>query len=130
MDVSFSGMLTNLKRKFDSKQYKTEDLCYSLQETAFAMLTEVSERAMAHTGKNELVLGGGVACNKRLQNMCDIMCKERNAKFFVPERQFLVDNGAMIAWLGILMKKNDVKNYDSTDIRPYERTDDIKADWK
>ena len=125
MDVSFSGMLTNLKRKFDSKQYKTEDLCYSLQETAFAMLTEVSERAMAHTEKRELVLGGGVACNKRLQEMCNIMCRERNAKFFVPEKQFLLDNGAMIAWLGILMERQTTKNYDVIDIKPYERTDDV-----
>ncbi len=124
MDVSFSGMLTNLKRKFDSKQYKTEDLCYSLQETAFAMLTEVSERAMAHTNKDELVLGGGVGCNKRLQEMCKIMCRERNAKFFVPERQFLVDNGAMIAWLGILQREHAAKEHNSIDIKPYQRTDE------
>ena len=130
MDVSFSGILTNLKRKIDSKKYKTEDLCFSLQETAFAMLTEVSERAMAHTGKKELLLGGGVACNKRLQEMCSIMCRERNAEFFVPEKQFLLDNGAMIAWLGILMKKQATKDYGKTNISPYERTDEIKADWK
>jgi len=125
MDVSFSGILTNLKRKFDSKKYKVENLCYSLQETVFAMLTEVSERAMAHTGKKELLLGGGVACNKRLREMCRIMCKERNAKFFVPEKQYLVDNGVMISWLGLLMKKNASKNYKIIDIKPYERTDDI-----
>ena len=57
MDVAFSGLLTNLKQKFDSKKYKIEDLCYSLQETAFAMLIEASERALAHTEKNELVVG-------------------------------------------------------------------------
>ncbi len=129
MDVSFSGILTDLKRKFDSKKYKIQDLCYSLQETAFAMLTEVSERAMAHTGKNELVFGGGVACNKRLQGMCSIMCRERKAKFFVPEKQFLIDNGAMISWLGILMRKMATRNYDDIDILPYERTDDIKVCW-
>jgi N6-L-threonylcarbamoyladenine synthase len=125
MDVSFSGILTHLKKKFDSKKYTIEDLSYSLQETTFAMLTEVAERAMAHTGKIELVLGGGVACNKRLQKMCKIMCKERNASFFVPPNQVLVDNGAMIAWLGIKMKKFATKNYQTIDIRPYERTDDI-----
>jgi len=129
MDVSFSGILTNLKRKYDSKKYNVEDLSFSLQETVFAMLTEVSERAIAHTGKKELVLGGGVACNKRLQEMCKIMCKERNAKLFVPENQFLVDNGLMIAWLGILMKKHVTKP-DKIDINPYERTDDIKVTWK
>ncbi len=130
MDVSFSGILTNLKKKFDSRQYKTGDLCYSLQETVFAVLTEVAERAMAHTGKNELLLGGGVSCNKRLQEMCSIMCKERNAKFFVPERQFLVDNGLMTAWLGILMKENAVKKHDKIDIKPYERTEDVTVAWK
>ena len=129
MDVSFSGILTALKKKCDSNKHKAEDLSYSLQETAFAMLTEVSERAMAHTGKKELLLGGGVACNKRLQNMCNLMCRERNAKLFVPERQFLVDNGAMIAWLGILMQKTATKDYNGIDIRPYERTDDVKVCW-
>ena len=130
MDVSFSGILTDLKKKFDSRKYDNNDLCYSLQETVFAMLTEVSERAMAHTEKKELLLGGGVACNERLQEMCSIMCRERNAKFFVPENQYLVDNGVQISWLGILMKKQAVKNYNKIDIIPYERTDDIKVAWK
>ena len=58
------------------------------------------------------------------------MCKERKAKFFVPENQFLVDNGIQIGWLGILMKKLATKNYKSIDIKPYERTDDIKVTWK
>ncbi len=129
MDVSFSGILTDLKRKHDSKKYDINGLCHSLQETAFAMLAEVSERAMAHTGKKELLLGGGVACNKRLQEMCSIMCNERNAKFFVPENQYLVDNGVMISWLGILMKKLATKNYAKADIKPYERTDDITVTW-
>ena len=131
MDVSFSGLLTNLKTKYNSKKYKIEDLAYSMQETVFAMLTEVSERAIAHCEKNELVLGGGVACNKRLQNMCSIMCKERDAKFFCPDNEFLVDNAAMIAWTGLLMYKADetvtVKN---SGIRPYERTDDVNVTWR
>lgn len=84
MDVSVSGLLTNLKQKYDSKKYKIEDLAYSAQETVFAMLLEVSERAMAHCKKKELLLGGGVACNKRLQEMARIMCKERGAKCFIP----------------------------------------------
>ncbi|MBI2654786.1 bifunctional N(6)-L-threonylcarbamoyladenine synthase/serine/threonine protein kinase [Candidatus Woesearchaeota archaeon] len=130
MDVSFSGLLTNLKQKYDSKKYSVEDLAFSLQETVFAMLVEVSERAMAHTGKDELVLGGGVACNKRLQQMCRIMCEERNAKFFVPPNEVLVDNGIQIAWLGILQKKEATKDYDKIDIKPYERTDDAEVKWR
>ncbi|MBI2176427.1 bifunctional N(6)-L-threonylcarbamoyladenine synthase/serine/threonine protein kinase [Candidatus Woesearchaeota archaeon] len=125
MDVSFGGILTNIKRKYDSGDYRKEDLCYSLQETVFAMLVETAERALAHTGKSELLLGGGVACNTRLQEMCRAMCEERGAKLFVPERQFLVDNGAMIAWLGILeYLKGTRTQVEKSEILPYWRTDE------
>src|SRR3990167_6531588 len=134
MDVSFSGILTNLKHKYDSRKFEVEDLAFSLQETVFAMLVEVSERAMAHTGKKELVLGGGVACNKRLQQMCRIMCEERNAKFFVPPNSLLVDNGAMIAYLGEIEFKYGIKYKDKKaqdlDILPRQRTDDVIVSWK
>jgi len=131
MDVSFGGLLTHLTKMAKSGRYKKEDLCYSLQETIFAMLLEVSERAMAHCGKKELLLGGGVACNSRLQEMAEKMCQERGAKCYVPEKQFLVDNGAMIAWLGLLMHKagNRTQIKDSI-IKPYERTDDVKVNWR
>ena len=113
------------------------------------MLVETAERALAHTGKKELLLGGGVACNSRLQEMCKIMCKERGAKFFCPERQFLVDNAAMIAFLGEIMFKKGIeapegvprdfskekstkgkKNLDKVDILPRQRTDDVEVSWR
>jgi len=139
MDIALSGILTNLRQKLDSEDYNLEDLAYSLQETVFAMLVETAERALAHTGKNELLLGGGVACNSRLQEMCKIMCKERGAKFFCPERPLLVDNASMIAYLGEIMFEN--KSYvgakfgtentcEEVDIHPRERTDDIEVTWK
>ena len=134
MDVSFSGILTNLKQKFESGKYSLEDLSFSLQETVFAMLVETSERALAHVGKNELVLGGGVACNSRLQEMAKKMCEERGAKFFCPERPLLVDNGAMIAYLGETMFNSGIKflgkKIESLDIKPRERTDDVDVKWK
>ena len=135
MDVSFSGIFTLLKTmiksgKFDTEE-KKEQLCYSVQETVFSMLIEVSERAIAHCEKKELVLGGGVACNTRLKEMAQLMCKSRGVKCIIPENQFLVDNAAMIAVLGIKMfnsgNKISVKN---SEIRPYERTDDIHVNWK
>ena len=131
MDIALSGILTNLKQKIDSKKYKKEDLAYSMQETTFAMLVEVAERALAHTGKKELLLGGGVGCNSRLQEMCKIMCKERGAKFFCPDKSLLVDNGAMIAFLGEIMFKSNVKEKsEGLDIKPRQRTDDINVSWK
>lgn len=130
MDVAFSGLLTNLKQKLDSKRYSLEALAFSLQEHAFAQLVEVAERALAHLKKNELLLGGGVACNERLQAMCKVMCKERGAKFLCPAPQFLVDNGAMIAWTGWLMHKAGwAVPAQKAEIKPYERTDEITVNW-
>ncbi len=131
MDASFGGILTNARQKLKSKKYSKEDLCYSLQETVFAMMVEASERAMAHTDKEELLLGGGVACNTRLQEMCEKMCEGRNAKSYVLENQFNVDNGAMIAWLGIVMNKAGITTkLEKADIDPYERTDDVEVKWR
>ena len=131
MDVSFGGILTNLKQKLKSGEYSKEDLCFSVQETVFAMLLEVSERAMAHCDKKELLLGGGVACNKRLQQMAKEMCSQRGAECFIPPNEFLVDNGLMIAWLGLIEYKagNETKIEDSG-IKPYERTDEVEVNWR
>ena len=154
MDIALSGILTNLKQKLESKspkdtqmaqepalagdsgelKYKLEDLAFSLQETVFAMLVETAERALAHVDKKELLLGGGVACNKRLVEMCKIMCKERGAKLFVPEKPLLVDNGAMIAYLGEIMFKSGIKYFPvelgKLDIKPRQRTDGVLVSWR
>jgi tRNA A37 threonylcarbamoyltransferase TsaD len=79
-----------------------------MQETVFPMLIETAERALVHVNKSELLLGGGVACNSRLQEMTKIMCDERGADFFVPERLLLVDNGVMIAYLGEIIFESEV----------------------
>jgi len=134
MDISLSGIYTNLKQKIESKKYLAEDLAFSMQETVFAMLIEASERALAHTGKKELLLGGGVACNARLQEMARKMCEERGAKLFVPENALLVDNGAMIAYLGEIMFEKGisipVSKVSELDIKPRQRTDDVEVKWK
>lgn len=131
MDVSFGGLLTNLKQKIQSKKYSKEDLAYSAQETVFAMLLEVAERALFHCQKKELLLGGGVACNKRLQQMASEMCKANNMKCYVLERQFNVDNALMIAWQGYLEYKAGKRiKVCEAGIRPYERTDDVRVNWR
>jgi N6-L-threonylcarbamoyladenine synthase len=137
MDISLSGIQTKLKQMIDSKKYKIEELAHSLQENVFAMLVETAERALAHTGKKELLLGGGVSCNSRLQEMCKIMCSERikKTKLIIPDKNLLVDNAAMIAYLGKKMfeKKANVfpsEKADKIDICPRERTDEIEVKWK
>ncbi|MFQ5475311.1 MAG: bifunctional N(6)-L-threonylcarbamoyladenine synthase/serine/threonine protein kinase [Candidatus Nanoarchaeia archaeon] len=131
MDVSFGGILTNLKQKLDSMKYTEEDLAFSAQETTFAMLVEVTERAMAHCDKKELLLGGGVASSLRLQEMCRKMCEEREAKAFFLDTQYNIDNGAMIAWLGLLEYKAGKRmKVSEADTKPYLRTDDVEVFWR
>ncbi|MBI2581741.1 tRNA (adenosine(37)-N6)-threonylcarbamoyltransferase complex transferase subunit TsaD, partial [Candidatus Woesearchaeota archaeon] len=111
MDTSFSGLLTKAQQLFERKQASKEDLCFSLQETAFAMCAEVAERALAHSGKKELLLVGGVGANKRFCEMLELMCKERGAKFYKVPMDLAGDQGAMIAWEGFLRKDSygDIK---------------------
>lgn len=126
MDLSFSGLVTEAVRKFD-KGVKAEDVAYSFQETCFAMLAEVTERAVAHTDKEEVMLVGGVAANKRLQEMLRIMAEERGARFFVVPQEYAGDNGTMIAWTGIIAheKGYDISIEDSQ-IRQKWRVDEVE----
>jgi N6-L-threonylcarbamoyladenine synthase/protein kinase Bud32 len=103
MDISLSGLLTAAISVLQKGRCKLEDVCYSLQENAFSMVTEVTERALAHTEKKEVLLTGGVAANKRLQAMLKIIADEHCARFSVVPREFASDNGAMIAWTGVLV---------------------------
>lgn len=108
MDLSFSGFLTAAVQLLREGKHSLEDLCFSLQEVAFSMLTEVTERALAHTEKPEVLLTGGVAANKRLQSMLESVAEEHNARFCVVPKQYALDNGAMIAWTGILAYQHHV----------------------
>lgn len=128
-DLVFSGLLTAAEGKIGKVDEK--DLAYSLLHTAFAMLTEVTERALAHAEKKEVLLIGGVAASKALQEMLGKMCKERGAKLFVPEREFCVDQAMMIAWQGILEYKNGKRmGLSESEIRPKERIEDVEVNWR
>lgn len=129
MDFSFSGLLTAAINK-EKKGEKIENLCYSIQETAFAMLVEVAERALAHTNKNEVMLCGGVAVNQRLREMISTMAKEHYCKFYMPPLKYCGDNGAMIAWLGILSyKANGPQKISETGVIQKFRTNEVEVPW-
>ena len=130
MDLSYTGLVSQAIRLL--KKESLEDLCFSLQETCFAMLTEVSERALAHTGKSEILLTGGVAANSRLQEMLKTMCSERGATFRGVPMDFAGDNGIMIAWTGQLMHRSGCSVFDLArdDILPRWRTDEVDVRWK
>ena len=109
MDLSFAGIVTQAERLL-KKGIPVKDVCFSMQETCFAMLVEVTERALAHTGKNETIIVGGGAANKRFKEMLEIKCRDRGAKAFAVPMEYASDNGAMIAWTGILQFKHGWKN--------------------
>ncbi len=128
MDFSFSGLTTAAQEAL--KNSALPDVCHSFQETAFAMLVEVTERAVAHTEKTEVLLAGGVGANTRLREMLRIMCEDRSIGFYVPEKRFMGDNGAMIAYLGLLMYKAGYKTeIADSGVNPNYRPDDAVVVW-
>jgi len=98
-DVSFSGLLSATKTIAKNSK---NDACYSLQETAFAMISESVERALSFTNKKELMIVGGVAANKRLSEMLQDVCKRHGCKFSVVPLRYAGDCGSQICWTGLL----------------------------
>ncbi|MGI0058421.1 MAG: KEOPS complex N(6)-L-threonylcarbamoyladenine synthase Kae1 [Nitrosotalea sp.] len=98
-DVSFSGLLSATKRIIPKG---IEAACFSLQETAFSMMGEATERALSFTGKKELLVVGGVAANKRLSHILSSICKRHDCKFFVAPKEYAGDCGSQISWIGLL----------------------------
>lgn len=134
MDVSFSGILSYMEERIEkllSDGYTPEDLCYSLQETVFAMLVETTERALAHCGSGEVLIVGGVGCNERLQEMMGQMCEERNAKLFATDERFCIDNGVMIAHAGAEMFASGTRmKWDDCFVTQRYRTDEVETTWR
>ncbi|KAL6713076.1 putative tRNA threonylcarbamoyladenosine biosynthesis protein kae1 [Lecanora helva] len=145
MDCSFSGILASIdilaeKLEGDPGGWRDdltgelitrEDLCFSLQETVYAMLVEITERAMAHVGSNQVLIVGGVGCNERLQEMMGIMARDRKGSVFATDERFCIDNGIMIAHAGLLAYRTGCTTdfMDSTCTQRF-RTDEVLAKWR
>jgi N6-L-threonylcarbamoyladenine synthase len=107
------------------------DLCFSLQETIYAMLVEITERAMAHVGSRDVLIVGGVGCNERLQEMMGIMARDRGGHVYATDERFCIDNGIMIAQAGLLAYKTGFRTplEESTCTQRF-RTDDVLVKWR
>jgi N6-L-threonylcarbamoyladenine synthase len=126
-DVSFSGLLSATKSIVSKSK---ADACFSLQETAFAMISEAVERALSFTRKKELLIVGGVAANKRLSEMLKDVCKRHECKFFVSPPRFAGDCGSQICWTGLL--ENQVKkgaSLEETFVTQSWRLDSVKVNY-
>lgn len=130
MDLSFSGLQTAAVTSFQLNKGSLEDICFSLQEVAFSMLAEVTERALAHTQKPEVLLTGGVAANKKLQFMLKMVAQDHNARFCVVPLKLAADNGAMIAWAGILTYLSGYSTpLEESYVNVKWRLEDVYAPW-
>jgi universal protein Kae1 len=130
MDLSFSGLLTAATELLHDGKYALEDLCFSLQEYVFSMLTEVTERALAHTEKQEVLLTGGNAANERLQSMLRVMAEDQNAKFGVVSTEYATDNGTMIAWTGVLCYRHNLTvPVEESFVKLKWRLDEVEVPW-
>jgi N6-L-threonylcarbamoyladenine synthase len=143
MDCSFSGILAQVDemaaqmkngklKDIDSREVITpEDLCFSLQETIFAMLVEITERAMAHVGSSTVLIVGGVGCNERVQEMMGIMARDRGGRVYATDERFCIDNGIMIAHAGLLAYRHGFYTAleESTCTQRF-RTDDVWVRWR
>ena len=130
MDVAFSGILT-AALALHRRGVTRPDLAYSVEVTTYAMLTEVTERALAHLRGQGVVLGGGVACNERLRSMVRAMVEGRGGTMYAPPRPLCVDNGAMIAWTGGLAHRSGISaSVEGSAVEPRQRTDLVATPWR
>ncbi|KAJ5826162.1 hypothetical protein N7474_003300 [Penicillium riverlandense] len=107
------------------------DLCFSLQETIYAMLVEITERAMAHVGSKQVLVVGGVGSNLRLQEMMGVMARDRGGSVFATDERFCIDNGIMIAQAGMLAFREGLTTplKESTCTQRF-RTDEVFVKWR
>jgi len=129
-DVSFSGLLTAAERLVDRGE-PFEDVCFSVQESAFATTVEVTERALAFTGSKEVMVVGGVAANKRLAEMLNIMVRRHAASLSVVPPRYSGDCGAQIAWTGLLAFRAGITvPVRKSVIRQSWRLDTVPLPWR
>ncbi len=135
MDVSLSGLLSAAEAAaaahLAAGSATVSDLCFSFQETVFAMLVEITERAMAHCGKRDVLIVGGVGCNARLQAMAAAMAAQRRGVLYATDERYCIDNGAMIAYTGgLAFACGERTPLADTRCTQRYRTDEVLARWR
>jgi len=129
-DVSYSGLLTAALAKLRSGE-RLEDVCYSMQEVSCSMLAEAVERSLAYTGKKEILLTGGVAANRSLKDKLEKVAAIHDAVCYTVKSPFTGDNGAQIAWTGVLaLKAGLVVQVENSHVRPRWRLEDVDIPWR
>jgi N6-L-threonylcarbamoyladenine synthase len=122
--------LTHLSLATD-QPFNADDICFSMQEVIFAMLIEVTERAMAQCNINDVLIVGGVGCNVRLQEMMQAMVRQRGGRCFDMDDRYCIDNGCMIAYAGLLeFLGGAFTPMSKATVTQRFRTDDVYVTWR
>ncbi len=112
LDFSFSGLKTavlTLARK-EAGAGTTEtlplarkaDIALEFQTAIVDVLVAKAMAALAATGRQRLVVAGGVGANRDLRVRLVSTARVRGAEVYFPDLVFCTDNGAMIALVGAL----------------------------
>lgn len=106
-DLSFSGLKTAVLLAVRAAERDgtlaavQADIAHAFQEAVVGTLTEKVERAVRQYRRTRIVLGGGVACNQRLQQAIRDRVARRGVTVFAPSPKLATDNAAMIAAAGV-----------------------------
>ena len=126
LDFSFSGLKTFaantlnavLKTELTLSEQTKADIAYAFQDAVVDTLAIKCKRALKETGYKRLVIAGGVSANKKLRESLTQMMKNLGGEVFYPQPQFCTDNGAMIAYAGLLRLKQGQQSGLAIDVKP------------
>lgn len=102
-DVSFSGLKTavlNAVRNSTDTERDRADIARGFQDALVETLVEKTARAAIMYGRDRVVLGGGVACNRALSDAIRARMPA-GIQLFAPSPRLATDNAAMIARAGL-----------------------------
>ena len=108
LEFSFSGLKTAVMLKVRELESlgplaasDRADLAKSFQEAVVDTLVEKSRRALAQTGRERLVVAGGVGANRYLRQQLATEVARSGGRVYYPRNEFCTDNGAMVALAGL-----------------------------
>jgi N6-L-threonylcarbamoyladenine synthase len=81
-------------------EQRKADIAASVQAAIVATLVAKTLRALEQTGREALVVTGGVSANRALRAALDAAAAKAGARVFYPRLEFCTDNAAMIAVAG------------------------------
>lgn len=130
LDFSFSGLKTyaanTVRQSGDDGQTKA-DIARAFEDAVVDTLAIKCRRALDETGFTRLVMAGGVSANRTLRNKLAELMKARGGEVFYARPEFCTDNGAMIAYAGMVRLKAGAQAELSITVRPRWPLDELPA---